>query len=428
MASDTVLLRCARPTLDGDYALLSLSSAAPYQVYLDVIAQELGMPVSSFEYQDDEDDRIVVSSDTDLRNMIRYYHWMQGLPSHVGPLSVFPHTQRPSMRRRNVLGLKINVDAQPPQPDPSMTPTPMSAATVRPASSLALQQHQGLEDGTLQQLELLGHGSGGSVYRAFHIPSHQIVAVKIIPLDATPIEQQKIVNELEILHQCRSPYIIGFVGAYFTENRIKICTEYMDGGSLDRYGAIPEVVLGFIVLSTLRGLDYLRSLKVMHRDLKPSNILINSAGNVKLCDFGVSTQLVQSVTRTFVGTNAYMAPERVLGQPYTLKSEVWSLGVSLVEMALGRFPYPSSELSSPEARPLLPIELLQCIVSEPPPFLPAGHFSAPLVDFVARCLVKEASQRPIASELLAHPLPLYYEQQDPAIVRAWLQQRRAQQP
>jgi len=101
----------------------------------------------------------------------------------------------------------------------------------------------------LQYLEILGHGSGGTVYRTFYQPSKIIMAVKVLTLDATPEEQKHIKSELEILHKCNSRYIIGFYGAFFHENRISICTEYMDGGSLENYGIIPEEVLGRIAVA-----------------------------------------------------------------------------------------------------------------------------------------------------------------------------------
>ena len=163
-------------------------------------------------------------------------------------------------------------------------------------------------------------------------------------------------------------------------------------------------MLGRLVTSVLRGVAYLLSLKILHRDIKPSNILINSAGIIKLCDFGVSAQLTMSYTHTFVGTNAYMAPERINGQPYTVQSEVWSLGLSLMELAVGRFPYPSG--SNESLRQLSPIELAQCIVNDAPPRLPDGCFRPELVDFVARCLIPQPSQRPTPNQLMTHP---YFE-------------------
>ena len=84
----------------------------------------------------------------------------------------------------------------------------------------------------------------------------------------------------------------------------------------------------------------------MHRDLKPSNILVNSQGRVKLCDFGVSVQLINSIARTYIGTSAYMAPERLLGEDYRLRADVWSLGVLLFELVCGRFPYKSAQDTS----------------------------------------------------------------------------------
>ncbi|XP_059367661.1 dual specificity mitogen-activated protein kinase kinase 5-like isoform X1 [Carassius carassius] len=114
-------------------------------------------------------------------------------------------------------------------------------------------------------------------------------------------------SELEILYKCDSPYIIKFYSAFFVENRISICTEFMDGGSLDVYWRIPEHVLGRIAVAVVKGLTYLWSLKILHRDVKPSNMLVNTQGQIKLFDFGVSTQLVNSIAKTYVGTNVYMA-------------------------------------------------------------------------------------------------------------------------
>uniref|UniRef100_A0A674BAT4 mitogen-activated protein kinase kinase n=1 Tax=Salmo trutta TaxID=8032 RepID=A0A674BAT4_SALTR len=147
-------------------------------------------------------------------------------------------------------------------------------------------------------------------------------------------------SELEILYKCDSSYIITFYSAFFVENRISICTEYMDGGSLDVYRRIPEHVLGRISVAVVKGLTYLWSLKILHRDVKPSNMLVNTRGQVKLCDFGVSTQLVNSIAKTYVGTNAYMAPERISGEQYGIHSDVWSVGISFMEVIAEYF-FPS---------------------------------------------------------------------------------------
>ena len=115
---------------------------------------------------------------------------------------------------------------------------------------------------------------------------------------------------------------------------------------MDKYGVIPEAILGQIVVSIVKGLQYLWTQKIMHRDLKPSNILVNTQGRVKLCDFGVSVQLIDSIARTFVGTSAYMAPERLRGEDYRMRAEVWSLGVLIFELVSGTFPYKSARDSA----------------------------------------------------------------------------------
>jgi len=187
---------------------------------------------------------------------------------------------------------------------------------------------------------------------------------------------------------------------FFTEGKISVCTEFMNGGSLDTYGAIPEPVLTRISVSVVKGLVYLWNLKIMHRDMKPSNMLVSTNGEVKICDFGVSIQLVNSIAKTFVGTNAYMAPERLRGDEYGVHSDVWSLGISLVEMATGDFPYPTD--SSRKDDNLQAMELIQCILNEDPPRLSMDSFGLEFVDFISKCLSKSSQYRPKPDDLLEH--------------------------
>jgi mitogen-activated protein kinase kinase len=141
----------------------------------------------------------------------------------------------------------------------------------------------------------------------------------------------------------------------------------------------------------------------MHRDIKPSNVLVNSRGMIKLCDFGVATETVNSVANTFVGTSTYMAPERIQGGAYTIKSDVWSVGLTVMELAIGRFPFDSSDSAAGDrasAGPMGILDLLQTIVHEPAPKLPKSEaFPAILEDFVAKCLLKLADERPTPREL-----------------------------
>ena len=141
----------------------------------------------------------------------------------------------------------------------------------------------------------------------------------------------------------------------------------------------------------------------MHRDIKPSNVLVNSRGQIKLCDFGVSSELENSVADTFVGTGTYMAPERIQGSPYSVKSDVWSVGLTLMELAIGKFPFSSANEDEEEddaAGPQGILDLLQQIVLEPAPKLPKSDaFPQILEDVIAKCLMKIPEQRPTPQEL-----------------------------
>lgn len=152
----------------------------------------------------------------------------------------------------------------------------------------------------------------------------------------------------------------------------------------------------------LGGLTYLYSAhRIMHRDLKPSNILVNSKGQIKLCDFGVSSELEGSIAETFVGTGTYMAPERIQGSPYTVKSDVWSVGLTLMELAIGKFPFAGSDDDADgPGGPQGILDLLQQIVLEPAPKLPKSDAFPPILeDMIAKCLMKDPAERPTPKEL-----------------------------
>lgn len=197
-------------------------------------------------------------------------------------------------------------------------------------------------------------------------------------------------------------------GAKVGAPEICLLMEYCEGGSLDSVarrikqmgeGArVSEKVMGKIAEGVLKGLDYLHGQKVVHRDIKPSNVLLTRQGVVKLCDFGVSGELVQSMAETFTGTAYYMAPERIEGRPYTIRSDVWSTGLSLLEFAQNRFPYPPD---------LGPIDLLSVIVRGPVPRLDDDEergvaWSESMKSFVETTLTVDPVTRPTPGEMLRH--------------------------
>ncbi len=182
-----------------------------------------------------------------------------------------------------------------------------------------------------------------------------VMAMKEVRLELDDSKFAAIIMELDVLHRCVSPYIVDFYGAFFQEGAVYICMEFMDGGSIDKlYGdGVPEGVLRKITLATTMGLKCLKDEhNIIHRDVKPTNILINTKGQIKICDFGVSGNLVASIAKTNIGCQSYMAPERISsggiaqaganpgGGTYSVQSDIWSLGLTIIECALGRYPYP----------------------------------------------------------------------------------------
>ena len=182
-----------------------------------------------------------------------------------------------------------------------------------------------------------------------------VMAMKEIRLELDEAKFAAIIMELDILHRCISPFIVDFYGAFFQEGAVYICMEYMDGGSIDKlYGdGVPEGVLRKITMSTVMGLKSLKEdHNIIHRDVKPTNILVNTRGQIKICDFGVSGNLVASIAKTNIGCQSYMAPERISGGgvaqaganpgggTYSVQSDIWSLGLTIIECALGQYPYP----------------------------------------------------------------------------------------
>lgn len=315
----------------------------------------------------------------------------------------------------------------------------------------------------LEKLEELGAGNGGVVTKVRHRPSKFIMARKLIRLEIKPAIRNQIIRELKVLHECNSPYIVGFYGAFYSDGEISICMEHMDGGSLDlvlkkaENGRIPEKILGKVTVAVLKGLNYLREKhQIMHRDVKPSNILVNSRGEIKMCDFGVSGQLIDSMANSFVGTRSYMSPERLQGTHYSVQSDIWSMGLSLVEMSIGRYPIPPPDdkemahifhleydessktprATTPRApgrghmgsggymgdapRPMAIFELLEYIVDESPPKLPKEVFTTEFVDFVDKCLIKNPQERADLRFLTNHPFADISEKMEDVDFAGWV--------
>lgn len=266
----------------------------------------------------------------------------------------------------------------------------------------------------ITELAKLGEGNGGSVSKCQLRSGSPIFALKLINADPNPDVQKQIIRELQYNRLCSSPNIVKYYGTFMVEEQlmIGIAMEYMGGRSLDAIyrrvieidllNRINEKVLGKIAESVLSGLNYLHKQRIIHRDIKPLNILLDKHGSVKICDFGVSGEVVNSLANTFVGTQYYMAPERIMGKPYTVSCDVWSLGLTLLEVALGRFPYHIESESS-----LGPIELLSLILEYEPHLEDVVEedilWSDSFKNFIDYCLRKDPEQRPSPLQMLKHP-------------------------
>jgi len=293
-------------------------------------------------------------------------------------------------------------------------------------SSFAINMDQ------LQLDEELGKGNYGTVKKVLHKPTNVAMAMKEIRLELDDAKLNAIIMELDILHRAVAPEIVEFYGAFFIESCVYYCMEYMNAGSLDKLlgPGVPEDVLGRIAGSMVRGLKFLKDeLQIIHRDVKPTNVLVNKKGQIKLCDFGVSGQLEKSLAKTNIGCQSYMAPERIKGESqnnlgtYTVSSDVWSLGLSMIEIGLGKYPYPPETYSNVFAQ-------LTAIVHGDPPELPPERYSEEARDWVATCLVKAPEGRASYKELLAHPF-LIADSQREVDMAGWvaraLAHREAQQ-
>ncbi|GJQ11848.1 hypothetical protein GpartN1_g3639.t1 [Galdieria partita] len=250
----------------------------------------------------------------------------------------------------------------------------------------------------LQLQECIGSGSFGEVYKALNLRTKQLLAVKVIDLEDAEGDLEDVRREIRILAQLRNPHIVTYYYSLVFDTTLWIIMEYLEGGSLRdlldyRRGPFKEAIIARFVQDILRGLKYLHMERRIHRDIKAANVLLSKSGVAKLVDFGVSQQLSKTMQKrnTFVGTPYWMAPEVIAASYYDEKADIWSLGITIMELACGKPPWFQVH----------PMKALFLISEEDPPSL-KGNFSPELKDFVSHCLRKEPEERWDATYLLKH--------------------------
>lgn len=247
-------------------------------------------------------------------------------------------------------------------------------------------------------IEKLGEGAFGVVYKAKLKETGFILAVKIMDVGD---EKDDVMKEIKMLKCCQHRNIVSYFGSCVQDEKLWILMDYCGAGSVrDVIESVEktfnEEQIAHICADTLKGLAYLHKSSIIHRDIKAANILLTDYGEAKLADFGVSEQLTSTITKrnTIIGTPLWMSPEVIQGKGYNSKADVWSLGITAIEMAEG-LP-PNAEMHPMRAIFLIPMQ--------PPPTLSEPNsWSREFNDFLSKCLVKNPEDRASAEELLNHP-------------------------
>ncbi|KAF9401099.1 hypothetical protein BGX21_002702 [Mortierella sp. AD011] len=254
----------------------------------------------------------------------------------------------------------------------------------------------------------IGYGSSAVVYNAYYKPLNKRVAIKVIDLDMFERNQiDELRRETQVMALCKHPNVLRVNGAFVTDSKLYIVTPYLSAGScLDiMKTAYPdgfdEISIATILKQALQGLDYLHKNGHIHRDVKAGNLLMDDDGSVLLADFGVSSSLMEGGDRrgtrkTFVGTPCWMAPEVMEQAGYDYKADIWSFGITAIELATGHAPFAKYP----------PIKVLMLTLSNDPPTLDREstkhRYSKLLKEMIDSCLQKDPARRPSAEKLLSH--------------------------
>ncbi|CAF2643124.1 unnamed protein product [Rotaria sp. Silwood2] len=253
-------------------------------------------------------------------------------------------------------------------------------------------------------IQRIGSGTYGDVYKARHIPTASMRALKVIKLE--PGDDINIIQqEILMMIQCSHPNIIAYFGSYLKRDKLWIAMELCSGGSMQDiyhvYGVLNELQIAYILKETLKGLDYLHKTGKMHRDIKGANILLTDDGNVKLADFGIAASITATMCKrkSFIGTPYWMAPEVAAVERkggYNQLCDIWAVGITAIEFA---------ELQPPmfDLHPMRALFLMSKSGFKPPTLKDRTKWSLTFQNFLKYALIKNPKKRPSAERLLEHP-------------------------
>ncbi|GJW88549.1 mitogen-activated protein kinase kinase 5-like protein [Tanacetum coccineum] len=254
----------------------------------------------------------------------------------------------------------------------------------------------------LDRLNKIGSGNGGTVYKVLHRPTNTHFALKVIYVTNDEEVLRQIRREIEILRVVDNLNVVKCHDWYDHAGEIQVLLEYMDLGSLEDAHLCDESSLAAVTRQILSGIYYLHTLKIVHRDIKPSNLLINSKNQVKVADFEVSRILEQTTDRCTspIGTMGYMSPERIKtdinkGKYDGCAGDIWSVGVSILEFYIGKFPFPVRRKESWAG-------FMYEICMTDPPQAPSTA-STEFQYFVRCCLQIDPTRRWTAAQFPRHP-------------------------
>ncbi|KAI8901590.1 kinase-like domain-containing protein [Globomyces pollinis-pini] len=328
------------------------------------------------------------------RLKLNRYSFQKNNAKHASYISVNPLSQKPPLKTPNVCDALSPNSYYQNRKEANEQATKIDKIFLERLADLVSDKVPTLY---YTKIKKVGQGASGSVYIGRNNETNQIVAIKQMDVASQP-KKELLLNELTVLKHSNHLNIVGFVDAFYYLEDLWVIMEYMEGGSLTDIvskSRLSDIQIATISTHALNGLYFLHQRNIIHRDIKSDNLVLNGQGIVKLIDFGYSTKLTPSSKRiALAGSPYWMAPEVIKQKDYDCKIDVWSYGITIIEMIEGEPPYLDEEH----------LKALYLIATNGTPKLQKPQKSSTaLKDFMYKCLVVDPVERASAQQLLKEP-------------------------